>query len=266
MSIPVDLPDELLQLPETSEFFIASVNDDGGISSDRTEMEKIHVTDNVIISEEKPTWYQCTVCQKKFRTKTHIWYHEFCGKEGDAKPFKCPECGMGFVSKSHFQQQSCEECGKTFSKKEHLRLHMALHTDERPFKCKACSKEFKYETNLKRHQLTHNDTSLQVKYTNFGVGRHSCSECNRGFQLLKDLRRHELIHTGEKPFSCDSCERKFSRKDLLERHVLSIHKGIKRKWTNEKQKCGTTTGKNIKAVTSDFTPTSASTTRLQGMQ
>lgn len=42
------------------------------------------------------------------------------------------------------------------------------------------------------------------------------------------MKEHELTHTGFKEFACDQCDRKFSRKNVLQRH-MEIHTGVFRK-------------------------------------
>jgi uncharacterized Zn-finger protein len=54
--------------------------------------------------------FQCNVCAKKFKTKAHVKYHEFC--LNGTKPFKCETCGQGFVAKSHFEYHLRTHTGK----------------------------------------------------------------------------------------------------------------------------------------------------------
>ncbi|KAL2122067.1 hypothetical protein VTJ04DRAFT_2522 [Mycothermus thermophilus] len=49
-----------------------------------------------------------------------------------------------------------------------------------------------------------------------------CTEngCMQAFNRNHDLKRHQRIHLAVKPFACEDCEKRFSRKDALKRHRL----------------------------------------------
>jgi len=55
--------------------------------------------------------------------------------------------------------------------------------------------------------------------------KKSCSFCPAKFKSNTDLARHERIHTGEKPFKCFVCHRRFNRKGNMEKHVGTHFKG-----------------------------------------
>lgn len=53
--------------------------------------------------------------------------------------------------------------------------------------------------------------------------KYRCSYCSRCFGWSTDLKRHILTHTGERPFECKLCISKFTRKFLLQKHMVRRH-------------------------------------------
>ena len=52
--------------------------------------------------------------------------------------------------------------------------------------------------------------------------RFKCDECDYATNYKCNLKQHELNHTGEKPFECNFCEKKFSQSQTLENHRKAI--------------------------------------------
>lgn len=56
--------------------------------------------------------------------------------------------------------------------------------------------------------------------------KHVCTYCKRAFSRSEHKARHERSHTGTKPFECKVCLRGFVRRDLLQRHIRTVHKKL----------------------------------------
>jgi len=54
--------------------------------------------------------------------------------------------------------------------------------------------------------------------------KHHCSQCDKKFSSKQALQRHVILHSeNPTPFGCDKCEKKFDRKYRLEKHKKTAH-------------------------------------------
>lgn len=61
------------------------------------------------------------------------------------------------------------------------------------------------------------------QYSGTRYPRYQCTLCSYSTPLKYDLVKHNVVHTGERPFVCNVCGRRFPRKDNLKRHIDGIH-------------------------------------------
>ena len=51
-----------------------------------------------------------------------------------------------------------------------------------------------------------------------GERPYSCEVCNRAFSFQSHLIRHKCVHSGERPYVCDVCNKAYREKSKLIRH------------------------------------------------
>ena len=53
--------------------------------------------------------------------------------------------------------------------------------------------------------------------------QYNCELCPASSTHRSFLRQHRNVHTGDRPFACEYCPKRFLRSNALERHKLAVH-------------------------------------------
>lgn len=171
---------------------------------------------------------------------------------------QCQECGKTTKNMKRHQelhqqnrmQIPCPICGKVVLKtgmSSHMRT---VHSGRKPYKCPHCEYASAFRGNLNTHikgmhlhtrQYLCNTCKAAFKTLGALIGHTKrvhegwkspnqkifiCSVCEKRFTKKYHVDRHMLIHTGEKPHKCNDCGRCFNNKSNLMSHIQLVHKKL----------------------------------------
>ena len=152
------------------------------------------------------------------------------------------------VRGKHAYKLECEVCKKEFYCRSYLKVHMRIHTNEKPHVCSECGLSYYSVSSLHNHmKIIHSDfkqvrqrshvchlcgkaffAKWQLKVhteSHNEVRNHLCPECGSGFKSTYDLKKHMERHNTPNIPSAH-CNQLFTCRSNMHKHVRSRHKHV----------------------------------------
>ncbi|XP_040152768.1 transcription factor grauzone-like [Anopheles arabiensis] len=169
---------------------------------------------------------RCEICHKTYKTKRYLALHFAKSHSGETdRPFKCGKCHVSYPKQyllrahelMHVQQQ-CHICEKVLSNTQSLKVHIAqMHGGDGHHICDTCGKVFRTKPAMERHINEHMGVDV--------VERLQCDHCQKWFSGKYNLRKHvRFMHLeGGQVFRCELCPHESPNSRALANHKLRVH-------------------------------------------
>ena len=148
----------------------------------------------------------------------------------DINSNQCKICNRKFVNKvgldthtrhvHHVENNKIEERQIVILKDPRNGAKKRVDQNGKPYTCEKCFANFRFKKELYKHAKSAHGVNLEKNQKCF-----ICDHVTTGPKLLE--LHIAKAREGKKPFSCDKCDKGFSRAFRLKEHVQSVHEGEK---------------------------------------
>jgi len=171
---------------------------------------------NLVHLKLKP--FQCEICLKYFAEKKVLHKHKikFHGEMAENDKVDTERLTKKSLEEAKIVKKTCDHCGFLFASKANVRRHFeAVHLKLKPWQCEKCTRCFATKGEMTDH---FKKAHLRLKAPKFEKNLSNTVEMKKC---------NDLVDFKLKPFQCEICETRFSKKDLLKRHIDGIHSELK---------------------------------------
>ena len=166
--------------------------------------------DNTGTSELRP--YKCSMCPRTFKFYKTFRCHEIVHTKSDI--FTCHLCKRVFAREtnlaSHLELHQKKAAMSTIDFQHKMKEKREKEDlDKNHYKCELCFVIFDDYNKLKNHTLAMHDQELTS----------ICTFCDKTFSSKEYLNKHLLVHMG--PFTC--CDTGFANREMYTNHLKTLH-------------------------------------------
>ncbi|XP_056292807.1 zinc finger E-box-binding homeobox 2-like [Pseudoliparis swirei] len=123
-------------------------------------------------------------------------------------------------------EQACPFCHRMYQRGPSLRDHIKYcqERDGGHMVCPLCGYTATLRAQMERHLAFHNqvqDKSVITLDQGIETRKFKCLQCGKAFKYKHHLKEHLRIHSGEKPYECSNCKKRFSHSGSYSSHLSS---------------------------------------------
>ena len=192
---------------------------------------------------KKKNIYTCDDCGIPLNSRSELKVHDLSFHLEIVKNFQCNLCNEAFITEKNLKYHAqnvheivkypCHICDKKFSENWSLTQHIRIvHQGAKTHKCDICDKSFQYSRNLREHkENVHRETENQDKTTEItesNIEKSIDEIIAESAKIAKNTENLEDINeitpkTIKWKFPCHLCNKQFSDKLYLNRHIKIVH-------------------------------------------
>ncbi|XP_045107959.1 zinc finger protein 658B-like [Portunus trituberculatus] len=172
--------------------------------------------------------HKCSTCEKSFPSRAHLKEHEV--SHSSVQQFQCSVCGQGFKRKNALSKHMrifhpngphnvvCS-CGKVFASRDLMEKHKENSGQHRLLVCGECGILYKTQASLDSHLLLHRESQ-----TSEGIAwPYTCHTCQEKFSSRASLSNHTKEFHSISVFQCPECSKTCKTLKLLHLHRVRKH-------------------------------------------